>query len=191
MPFPDGSEIALRQLFRGRVWSATAARVIVDSADLIVLWMPEGSDRRHPATGDLFGEWTLAASPLHRPILRLTRPGDAHSTLLFRHEDGSFRGWYVNLELPMVRTPVGFDFHDLLLDLWLVPGREWEWLDEDEAADALARGYLSADDLALARAEGERVIAEHPFPTGWESWEPDPSWPIPGLPARWDAVERD
>ena len=35
---------------------------------------------------------------------------------------------------------------------------------------------------------GGRVLEEWPFPTGWEDWRPDPSWPIPQLPDGWDRV---
>ena len=34
-------------------------------------------------------------------------------------------------------------------------------------------------------AEGERLLAEGPFPTGWEEWRPDPAWNVPELPAEW------
>jgi hypothetical protein len=30
------------------------------------------------------------------------------------------------------------------------------------------------------------VIAAWPFDAGFESWRPDPLWPIPELPANWD-----
>lgn len=42
---------------------------------------------------------------------------------------------------------------------------------------------LSDEVAAGVRAEAERVIAADSFPTGWEDWELDPSWPVPGLPA--------
>lgn len=188
MPFARGEAVALRQRFRGRLWGVTAAVVVEDSPALLALWMPAGSETMTGrVAGDLLGDWTLEPAPLRGPILRLTRPGEAHSVLHFRHPDGSFRGWYVNLEHPLRRTRVGFDFDDLVLDLWLEPGAEWRWLDEDELEAALARGLLSPAEAALARAEGERVIAANRFPTGWEDWEPDPTWPIPALPAGWSA----
>jgi len=31
------------------------------------------------------------------------------------------------------------------------------------------------------------VLADPPWPTGWEAWRPDPSWPVPELPPGWDA----
>ena len=36
--------------------------------------------------------------------------------------------------------------------------------------------------------EGRRVVdsLDSLLPTGWESWQPDPSWSLPILPAGWD-----
>ena len=47
------------------------------------------------------------------------------------------------------------------------------------------QGRFTLGDVAAIRAEGERVLAEWPFPTGWEDWRPDPSWPVPELSAAW------
>jgi hypothetical protein len=60
--------------------------------------------------------------------------------------------------------------------------------DEDELAEQVELGCFTAEEAAAARAEGERVLAEWPFPTGWEDWRPDPSWPVPELPVVWDVV---
>jgi hypothetical protein len=38
------------------------------------------------------------------------------------------------------------------------------------------------------RAEGERVIAEAPWPTGWEEWRPPATWTPLALPADWHVV---
>jgi uncharacterized protein len=27
-----------------------------------------------------------------------------------------------------------------------------------------------------------------PFDQGWESWRPDPEWPLPEVPAGWDRL---
>jgi hypothetical protein len=47
-------------------------------------------------------------------------------------------------------------------------------------------GFFTREQAAAFRAEGERVLAEWPFPTGWEEWEPDPSWPLPAVPDGWE-----
>ena len=71
---------------------------------------------------------------------------------------------------------------------WVRPDLSWSWKDEHELEAASRLGRFSPDEAAAIRAEGERVIAAWPFPTGWEDWRPDPSWPIPQLPEGWDRV---
>ena len=66
----------------------------------------------------------------------------------------------------------------------------WSWKDEHEVPVAIAEGFLTEDEAAAARAEGERVIElverrASPFSDGWERWRPDPSWPVPALPEGW------
>ncbi|MBA3402468.1 MAG: hypothetical protein H0U05_10840 [Actinobacteria bacterium] len=57
--------------------------------------------------------------------------------------------------------------------------------DEEEMEGWVRQGRFTLGDVAAIRAEGERVLAEWPFPTGWEDWRPDPSWPVPELSAAW------
>ena len=59
------------------------------------------------------------------------------------------------------------------------------WKDEDELVEAARLGYL---DEAAVRAEAAKVLAEPPWPTGWEDWRPDPAWEVPAMPAGWDTV---
>ncbi len=49
-------------------------------------------------------------------------------------------------------------------------------------------GVFGATDAARIRAEGERVIAEAPWPTGWEDWRPPSAWGPLGLPRDWHVV---
>jgi hypothetical protein len=53
--------------------------------------------------------------------------------------------------------------------------------------DWVRRGRYTRDEVAAARAGAERVLAEWPFPTGWEGWEQDPPSPVPELPDDWNA----
>jgi hypothetical protein len=165
--------------------------VLEETPARLVLWLPPGVAGKR-AEGDLFEGWTLHDRELRRRngIIRVTEPGAGYSLLHFWHDDGSFAGWYVNLEAPLVRTPVGWDFEDHLLDVWLPADGGPEWLDEDELARAVELGLRSEADAAEARAAGERALArllaaEPPARTGWEDWRPDPAWPLPALPADW------
>ena len=119
-------------------------------------------------------------------VLILGRPERAHSVWLFR-DGGDFAGWYVNLEEPWRPCRVGFDTADHELDLWIDRDYSWRWKDEQELDALVKQGHFSPEQAAKIRAEGERVIAEWPFPTGWEDWRADPSWPVPRVPGDWQA----
>ncbi len=154
--------------------------------------LPDGSPMRMPEDDcELLEEpWTLET-------LRIVVPGSRHSVLLFWTPGfQEFLLWYVNLEEPMVRTPIGFDYLDRFLDIEIAPDlSRWRWKDEDELQEAVVRGVLSAEEAQVFRAEGEAVIEaldaqRPPFDERWDLWRPDPSWPIAGFPEGWDDLCR-
>ena len=126
--------------------------------------------------------------PWERSDLVMIYPrGRRHSLWVF-HEDGRHVGWYVNLEAPHVFEDGTITTQDAVLDVWVpVETGEPQWKDEDEFAVAQQVGRLGPEDAALIRAEGERVIAERPWPTGWEDWRPPADWTRPVLPDGWDS----
>jgi hypothetical protein len=172
----------MRQLFRGRVWNAAPILVVEEG----VVWLPPGST--YAIGDDLFGDWTYDFRVLERGQLRITRADQPFSVFLFENHDGSFRGWYVNLEQPQRRSPLGFDYEDELLDIWVPKGGDPELLDEDELEEAVARGHITTSHASEIRAKAERLLAEPPWPTGWEEWHPEPGWQVPDLPPGWDVL---
>ena len=177
--FAPGEPIVVRHVWRGNtflVWSAIAVR---DDEELLALWIPPGAPCLRPKVrAELPYEQPLVERPWREPgVLQLWPAGAAHAVWVFEH------GWYVNLQEPFRRSAFGIDTADQLLDLVRTTEGEWRWKDEEELAEAVERGYLSEDETGAIRAEAERVIAADSFPTGWEDWEPDPSWPVPSLPA--------
>jgi hypothetical protein len=121
-------------------------------------------------------------------VLRFMREGDTHTVELFWDTEWRFLGWYINLQAPLVIRGDKFDTTDLALDIWVEPDGSWRWKDEDEFARAQELGVLDAKRAAAVRSEGERVIAQQPWPTGWEDWRPPDDWhPLP-LPADWDQL---
>jgi hypothetical protein len=187
----DVSDAVLREVWHGRIWRANACRIVEETAERVALWFPRGaaswypvrphgSELRIPA-----GEWTLAKRHNPRDALALYRPDARHSIWHFRNDDGALDFWYVNFEQPLHRIPAGFDFHDEKLDLIVEPDGTWRWKDEDELEEAAQLGLVDADEV---RAEAARVLADPPWPTGWEDWQPDPGWRLPELPAGWDAA---
>ena len=186
-----GSDVALRDIWFGRVWRANASRLVVQEDGLVALWMPEGSPAKYPV--DPAGnevrlphpEPVLADRVASRDSLALLRPGRRHSIWLFWTPEGAFDHWYVNFEHSLGWRAGAYDTVDEKLDLIVSPGGELRWKDEDELEHAAELGLVVADDV---RAEAASVVGDWPFPTGWEDFRPEPGWAIPQLPAGWDTV---
>ena len=180
------SAAALREVWFGRVWRVDATWVIEEGPDLVVLQSPLGAPGWYPVDGsnrevripDPVRSWPLAERRARRDAVRVYRPGARHSVWVFRHEDGS-PYWYVNFETPNIRTELGWDLRDDKLDLIVHADGAMRWKDEDELEEAAARGLV---DAAAVRAEADRVLADPPWPTGWETWRPTLTAP-PELPA--------
>jgi hypothetical protein len=184
------TDIAVRELRFGRVWRANPMRVVEERAGMLVLWSPRGSVRILPLDPDggeiripredfELGERTTAMD-----CLWLALPARPYSLGLF-WDDGRFGYWYVNFERHLGRGATTYDYVDQKLDLVVAPDGGVRWKDEDELEQAARLGLL---DEAAVRADAERVLAEPPWPTGWEGFRPDPAWPPPELPPGWDVV---
>lgn len=184
------TDVALREIHYGKVWRANACRLVEDRGDEVVLWSPKGTLRKLPVEhgGSEVRiprpDWTLGERRVGEAALVLLYPRRTYSLSLF-WRGGRFSHWYVNLERPLGRSPVGWDYVDHKLDLVVRADGQIEWKDEDELAQAAAVGLL---DEQVIRADAERVIADPPWPTGWENWRPDPAWPLPQLPEGWNVV---
>ncbi len=125
--------------------------------------------------------------------LVLTRSGWLSAISLFWNaKSGEFVGYYGNIQAPLVRTMRGFDSADYLLDVVIDPDLTTHWKDEDEWEEARTHGLMESDLLDAVRVEGERIMTmtstrAWPFDGSLIAWRPDPAWPIPSLPANWDA----
>ncbi|HEY2354259.1 MAG TPA: DUF402 domain-containing protein [Gaiellaceae bacterium] len=156
-----------------------------------LLYVRPGDEMRRRGT---WSEWDRDAVPeLHvwdrTHLLWLVREGgDLHALGHFWDTNWSFLGWYVNLQAPLVVRGNRFDTTDWALDVWIEPDGSWEWKDEDHFAAAVNRGFLDEATAGEIRAEGERVIAERPWPTGWEDWRAPAEWAPLELPEDWHVV---
>jgi hypothetical protein len=178
--FAVGRSIVVRHVWRRRVFLVWTAIVAHDDEQLLALWIPAGAPCLRPAVREALPyDQPLVERPWRAPgVLQLWPREGAHAVWLV--DEG---GWYVNLQEPFRRRVDGVDTADQLLDLLRSRDGRWTWKDEHELVAAVEHGYLAGDEAAAVRAEAERVIADDAFPTGWEDWEPDPSWPVPSLPA--------
>jgi hypothetical protein len=194
-----GDTVVLRYFKRGRPSGVMPTRAVAIE-DGPVLWLPPGTIVGWPAVNgrpvsdvEAAERYRQAWRVIERPwagdgILIVGVPERAHSIWLF-WESGVFVGWYVNLEDRWRPSRLGFDTQDHELDIWVESDGSWRWKDEDHLELAVDAGVFTAEEAAAFRAEGERVLAEWPFPTGWEDWRADPSWPLPAAPADWAAQD--
>ncbi len=181
------------------MWAARPMTVVRDDPHLIALYMAIGNPWKRPVAPDgsilrmPWREWVLADDEwVRRSFLHLVRPGEAHAAMVAFDDMGVFAGWYINLQEPLRRTAVGFDYMDQMLDIEVQPDLSWRLKDEAELREEVNRGLMSAAQADEVRAEARRIIDRielraSPFADGWESWRPDPGWPIPGFFPGWDA----
>ena len=201
--FDPGQTILLREIWQAKVWSARPQIVVQDKPDLLALYMPSGTVWKQPVTVEgervtvgnrARAEWKLKEDKWNPCSLRLTIPGANYSVLLFwNYPEMNLRLWYINLEDPLRRTVIGFDYMDQFLDVIVTPDlSSWRWEDEDELAEAVALGLITKEKSADLYREGEKVArrlqsGKSPF-NGWEKWRPDTAWKVPELPDGWDKI---
>lgn len=178
--------------------------VVEDSEDWLALWMPVGTRMRLVDLGDrgravpdmVHGEHPTLEFR-RGEVLRLMRPNEYASIWLHWRPDDAreFLGWYVNIEAPYVRTPVGVDTTDLSLDLVVWPDLSWEWKDEEHQQNWEDLGVFTPEESRRIRLEGERVIQSvearrTPFDGAWLDWRPPAHWiaptPPPQVHVDWD-----
>jgi hypothetical protein len=191
-----GETAVYRFIRNAKVRAAMPTRVVRDEDSLVALYLPIGAGAKwaigdgRPIRGQADLDWELRDHLWHtRNVLLLIRPGDWYSLELLWDDGGRFTGWYVNIQEPLRRSPIGFDTDDLILDLVVQPDGSSAWKDEDELAEAVVLGRFSEPEAAEVRRIGERVVASKPWPTGWEDWRPDAGWPVPTLPGDWARVD--
>ncbi|MBI3648896.1 MAG: DUF402 domain-containing protein [Actinobacteria bacterium] len=200
MPWRPGDAIVLREVWASLVFAARPALVVQDEPDQQMFFLPGGVRCGAPVGKD--GDelrvpdrpWRLEVRERGpSPILSFAWPEIPYSVLLWSAGTEG-RVWYVNMQAPLVRTPIGFDTVDHALDVLVALDRSgWTWKDEDELTDAVAHGLFTKEEAASFRRWGglavERIVLrEPPFDRDWESWAPDPGWPVPELPEGWDRL---
>lgn len=194
----------LRDIQWGRICAAVAGVIVEDTPERLVTWTPDGSPLRLPADED--GRLVKSTEFHHLAELRwqafggpvfIYPAGESFSVRVSWDGPGEERRldhWYVNLHAPLRRTTIGFDTADSVLDLVIQPDlANWHWKDEAEFEAAADSGHFTVREAGAIREAGLRTLecAQRrlaPFDEDWESWLPDPSWPIPELPEGWNRL---
>jgi hypothetical protein len=207
-----GDQIVMQEVWRGRLWTARPATVVVDADDLLALWMPAGTAFKAPSNPGgrerkatprermldnlRFVDWNLRDVEAPHSTLYLLIPGAWFAVWRSWVPDGTRLGWYVNFQEPFRRVGPGIRTMDLALDLVVAPGGERTLKDRAEfdtlgaeglLSEATMQSVLAALDDAHRRLDG----GEPPFEGRWAEFVPDPSWPTPTLRSGWDVVDDD
>lgn len=203
-PWFPGAHVVTREIVHDKVWTVRPVTVVRDDPDLIALYMAPGTIYKHPRLPDrdeipkllIARDWRLVdVAWTGGGALYLSRPGEQAMVVAFWHEDHvTLRSWYVNLQTPLVRSRLGFEYLDLALDIVISPDRAtWRWKDEEDLAVLVERGLISPERAGALRALGERIVATRHDPdsllaVGWERWRPPPEWHLPTVPPGWDVM---
>jgi Protein of unknown function (DUF402) len=197
-----GDSVLLREVWKGRVCTAWPMRVVLDREDLLVLYMVPGTILKRSAGSDgrllrmPADDWKMVDDVWRGTagILRISMPAKRYSVIV-PPPDWDFDGWYINLEEPLRRTRLGFDYKDLLLDVLLERDlRSWRWKDRDDLLQAVAEGLFPSGLVTELEGQGEAAVHEARsgspmFHERWREWRPDTAWPVPVLPESWESVD--
>ncbi|MBV6452693.1 MAG: hypothetical protein MHPDNHAH_03455 [Anaerolineales bacterium] len=202
-----GDAIAWRGISNGRPWHAHSAIVVSDTPEEMVNVLLPGSEsfmepsyikgkksaRRRWSFSK--NDWELVRYEWHtNRVLAITEPERYYSIMLFWNESrNEFVGYYVNFQLPFVRSHCGIDSLDLDLDIDINPDLSFVWKDEDDYQTSIAQGAIIPEWIAgieLAKPEILDRIEnrKYPFDGSWLDWMPNSEWSPPKLPEGWDKV---
>lgn len=167
--------------------------VAEDRADLLALWMPIGTALRRIDMADW--DRVIPDEPWRLQVLRLMQPGKPYSIWQFwsAPPEHRFLGWYVNLEAPYARTPIGVDTTDDVLDVAVSPDLSWRWKDEDTIEQWIAAGVYTREEFDEIYEHGREAIADvearrFPFDGSMVDWRPAADWGIPDIHPEWHRV---
>jgi Protein of unknown function (DUF402) len=180
--------------------AARPVRIVEDVAHHHrAFWFAPGSrwkndPRDHGEVRFYEGRWELEDMTLDGGVLSFAFPETGYAVLMRIDASGTFTHYYVNIQSPLRASAVGFDYTDWFLDVRISADRStYEWKDEDELAEAVARGLVGERSAHDIRWAGERAIEhvllrEPPFDRDWEDWRPDPTWQPLVLALGWDST---
>jgi predicted RNA-binding protein associated with RNAse of E/G family len=75
-------------------------------------------------------------------------------------EDRILTGYYCNVNTEPSRIDGGYEVVDLYLDIFVLPDMRYEILDEDEFQEAIEKGWITEEQVSLARETVARVVKD-------------------------------
>lgn len=173
--------------------------VVQDDEKGLVAWLSAGTPvrrviradgrplRADPTTMFTADRQVVEAVWQDHDVLRIA-PSNAWWSVwvFFAAGTGAFEGWYINLEDPHTRGEREVRTRDHVLDIEVEPDRTHARKDADELELAVQQGRYNRDEAELITVVAEQAEAlieawGSPLCDGWESFTPDPTWPVPTL----------
>jgi hypothetical protein len=192
-----GDVIVERQVWHGHVTHGVPTIVVACTDEQLVTYLPTGApfgfpeEPIHPSPSGRHPRFGRSSWQGHG-MLSVVRFGDDVSVQHYwRGDDRAFACWYLNIQEPLRRTPIGVDWQDLELDIVVAPDGSWSVKDDELLDQRVDEGRWTIEEAARIRAIGQRVVRDVLEPrrwwwdTGWATWEPDPLWAAPALPDGW------
>jgi hypothetical protein len=200
MAWQPGAGIVRREVLRGRPWLGTVVLVVADETQLLASYLPEGALFSFPKgswpTPDGLHPWHGRGGWEGHGVLMLQRPGERYAVWHFWDgPERRFTGWYLNVQEPFRRTPIGYDTQDLELDIWIPSDGDgsWSFKDDDLLETRVDEGRFTTAEIEEIRREGARIGKTLDngggwWDTAWSRWAPPPDWAAQPLPEGWDVV---
>ena len=176
-PWTAGATIVLRWVkSTGIIWGGYPVAVVNDSDDLLALYFPVGTVYRSLPPPPREGEAARAVAACmtslpakldyqdhtweRNHILRLMFPARSYSIwLAWEERSWEFAWYYVNLEAPYIRTPLGVDTQDHVLDIVVRLDRTWYYKDDDQLQSWVDAGLVATEASKAVRAEARHVAS--------------------------------
>lgn len=203
-----GQHVLWRSVPDDAVSYCFAANLIEDSEHYIALYQPHGAPirrrtgRRGGPRGSILKDgWNGAHEERKwngQPSVRVHPAGRPYAVI--RAWDAlaqRFDGWYVNLELPWLRSPLGYDSRDLVLDIVAENDLSvWHWKDDEHLSWSIDQGILTAGQATWIREAGWAAASDLESRRDvfderlWKRWTPDDLWSTPTFGTNWSGGAR-
>jgi len=196
MRWAEGEIVVRREVWRASPWMGVCVIVVADEPELLATYLPHGAQFAFPAGDHGLGPhpWLGRGAWEGHGVLMLQRPGERYAVWHFWDgAERAFAGWYVNLQEPFRRTPIGYDTYDLELDVWIPAGGAWSFKDDDLLDVRVGEGRFTAVEAGEIRALGAEIGTMLDrrgewWDPAWSRWTPDPDRAVPAPVASWETT---